>query len=96
MSGDEFIEGLRRANPAPKISEARIDALIEDTLRRAQSIPQRRVLFWPKLLPVMQYALPMVVAVVVGVAVDRDYKSELPVAQFSSVLLSSSLIPSGS
>jgi len=96
MSGDEFIEGLRRAIPAPEISDARIDALIEDTLLRAQGTSQSRPSFWPKLLPVMQYALPLVVAVVMGITVDRDYKSELPVAQFSSVLLSSSLMPSGS
>ena len=97
MTGDEFGEMLRRAMPAPEIDDRRVEALIEDTLLRAQAIPQSRSwLFWPRLLPVMQYALPMLVAVVMGVVMDTRDANELPVSQFSTLLFSSSLLPSGS
>jgi len=99
MSGEDFVDMLRQATPVPEISDARLDALIEDTLRRAQQLPQRRRfawLRWPELAPVMHYALPLLVAAVMGFAVDGFYAGELPVTQFSSVMLSSTLLPSGS
>jgi hypothetical protein len=99
MSGDEFMDMLRRAVPAPEITDARLDALIDRTVRRARSLPRKSRfawLRWPQLAPVMQYALPMAVAVVMGVAVDSLYASELPVAQFSRLMLATTLLPSGS
>jgi hypothetical protein len=99
MSGDDFVEMLRRAVPAPEISDARLDALIDATLRRAQGTLQKSRfawLRWPQLAPVMQYALPMLVAAVMGFAVDGLYAGEMPMAQFSRLMFASTLLPSGS
>jgi hypothetical protein len=100
MSGDEFELLLRRAVPSVEITDDRLDALISGTLARAQSIPQRGERWpWlgsPRWLAVMQYAVPMVVAVVMGITVSSRYSDDLPVAQFSSLMWSSSLIASES
>jgi hypothetical protein len=100
MNGDDFVNFLREAIPKAEIADARLSALIDASLRQARQTPQRRGwsawLSWPRLAPVMQFALPMVVAAVLGISVSSRYVNDLPVAQFSSVMLSTTLMPAGS
>jgi hypothetical protein len=86
--------------PPVEIGDARLDVVIGRTLRQVGHTPQSgRLLRWllaPRLLPVMHYAVPMMLALVMGLAIDGWDNDDLPVTQFSRVMLSSSLLPSGS
>ncbi len=99
MSGDAFDEIMRQAAPPPvTVSEARLQRLIRETVARTEHPSWRerleRILNRYRLAPVMHYALPMLVAVILGVSVNQSYSDELPVAQFSTVMFSSTLMPS--
>jgi len=98
MSGDAFDEMMRQAAPPPvTVSEARLQGLIRATLARTDNPSWREriehLINRYRVAPVMQYALPMVVAVVLGVSVNQSYADDLPVAEFSSVMLSTTLLP---
>jgi hypothetical protein len=100
MSGDDFDKMVRNAVPAVAITDQRIERLITATLRAAaQPEPRRfgwRLPSWMRLTPVMQYALPVFVALILGFSVGGDYADDWPLAQFNALMLSTPLYVTGS
>ena len=103
MTTDELDDLVRRANPPVAVSEDRVGRLAETVLRCVESRQPTgaagdrwtRTAWW-RLVPVARFAVPMAVAGVLGLAVSRLIDGVLPVLQFTSLLLSTSLLPMGS
>jgi hypothetical protein len=100
MTQEEFDKMIRGSLPPVAIGEDRLERFIDNVLDAAAARPamrtERRGWNWPVLLPVLRFAVPMVVAVLLGVTVGRTYEQEEPVAQFSTLYLSTTLVPVGS
>ena len=92
MKREEFDKMIQGAIPPVTITDDRVARLIAHTLD-ATVRPARR---WSFFLPVLRFAVPMVVAVLLGVTVSQTYEQEAPVAQFSTLYLSTTLVPVGS
>ena len=92
MMQEEFDKMIRQAVPPVAISDDRVARLIAHTLD-ATARPDRH---WSLFFPVLRFAVPMVVAVLLGVTVSSTYEQEAPVAQFSTLYLSTTLVPVGS
>jgi hypothetical protein len=86
---------IRQALPPVAITDDRVARLIAHTLD-ATSRPARSERRWTFFLPVLRFAVPMVVAVLLGVTVSQTYEQEAPLAQFSTLYLSTTLVPVGS
>jgi hypothetical protein len=107
MNQEEFDKIISGAVPPVIITDVRLDNFIDAVLDKAASHPKNpsqhswtlRDWFggrWPTLAPVMRFALPMAVAVVLGITLGGQFEEEWPVAQFSSLYLSTTLVPVGS
>ncbi len=101
MNEEEFDKMIRGAMPPVTITDERLDRFIDAVLDKTASHPQRRQriwpsLRWPVLVPVLRFAVPMAVAVMLGITVGQRYDNDWPVAQFSTLYLSTTLIPVGS
>jgi len=107
MNQEEFDKIISGAMPPVIITDERLDHFIDAVLDRAALEPRTARKrsgtwrnwtrgLWPTLLPVMRFALPMVVAVVLGITLGGQYEEEWPVAQFSTLYLSTTLVPVGS
>lgn len=100
MMQEEFDKMIREALPPVTITDGRLDHFIDTVLDKAAERPVVRAgkkgWSWPVLMPVLRFAVPMVVAVVLGVSISSAYDQEAPVAQFSILYLSTTLVPVGS
>ncbi len=94
MSGDNLEHLIRDCIPQPVITDDRLDRLMDAVLREtARSSPIRQKSWpWANWFPVLQFALPMIIAVVMGVSVGAGYANDWPVAQLSNLILSPLLI----
>jgi hypothetical protein len=90
MSGESLQQLIRECIPQPDITDDRLERLIDGALRRTERpSPVRR---WSGWFPLLQYALPMIAAIFMGVSVGSAYADDWPVAQLSSLILSPLLI----
>ena len=108
MNKEEFDKIISGAMPPVTITDERLDNFIDATLARAALEPRKaprkhgwslRAVTggrWPTLAPTLRFALPMAVAVVLGITLGGQYEEDLPVAQFSTLYLSTTLVPVGS
>ena len=102
MMQEDIDKMIRGALPPVTITEERLEHFIDAVLDQAAQRPVTRARkegwgwSWPMLMPVLRFALPMVVAVVLGITVSSAYDQDAPVAQFSTLYLSTTLVPVGS
>ena len=100
MMEEDFDKMIRGAVPPVTITDDRlehfIDAVLDEAAKPAPKRAKWRGWRWPVLVPVLRFAVPMVVAVVLGLTVSGSYAQEAPVAQFSTLYLSTTLVPVGS
>ena len=103
MNKEEFDKIISGALPPVTITDERLDNFIDTVLDRAATEPRRNAAkrawtwSWPTLAPVaLRFALPLAVAVVLGITVSGRYEEDWPVAQFSTLYLSTTLVPVGS
>jgi hypothetical protein len=108
MNKEEFDKIISGAMPPVAITDERLDHFIDTVLDRAAMEPQKGAAkpgrtwkiwtqaHWPTLVPALRFALPLVVAVVLGITVGGQYEEDWPVAQFSTLYLSTTLVPVGS
>lgn len=103
MNQEEFDKIIRAAMPPVTITDERLDRFIDAVLDKAAAEPRRGPAKlsspgWrrPALAPALRFALPMAVAVILGIALGGQYEEDWPVAQFSSLYLSTTLVPVGS
>lgn len=100
MTEEEIEKLIDKFAPIPVIHDDRIEALIARTIAATNSAhraPRFGWLRWPTLLPVMQYAVPIAIAILLGVQIGQNAENDAPVAQFSGLMMiSTSLLPTGS
>jgi hypothetical protein len=103
MNQEEFDKIIRGAMPPVTITDERLDHFIDAALGKAASEPRlgpaKRLFPWqrrPNLAPALRFALPMAVAVILGIALGGQHEEDWPVAQFSRLYLSTTLVPVGS
>ena len=108
MNKEEFDKIISGAMPPVAITDERLDHFIDTVLDRAAMEPRKGIVkqdrswkawvggFWPSFAPALRFALPLVVAVVLGITLGGRYEEDLPVAQFSTLYLSTTLVPVGS
>lgn len=94
MMQEDFDKMIRGAVPKVTISDDRVARLIITTIEA--TAPSERRFRWGFFIPVLRFAVPMAVAVVLGLTVGESYAQEAPVAQFSTLYLSTTLVPVGS
>lgn len=94
MMQEDFDKMIRGAVPKVTITDDRVARLISNTIHAAAR-PERRFR-WDFFIPVLRFAVPAAVAVILGVTVSESYAQEAPVAQFSTLYLSTTLVPVGS
>jgi hypothetical protein len=94
MMQEDFDKVIRGAVPEVTITDDRVARLISHTIQAAAR-PERRAR-WGFFIPVLRFAVPAIVAVILGVTVSESYVREAPVAQFSTLYLSTTLVPVGS
>jgi hypothetical protein len=104
MNKEEFDKIISGAMPPVTITDERLDNFIDAVLDRAALEPRegqktkkpawRRS--WPTLVPALRFAVPLAVAAVLGITVGGQLEEEQPVAQFTSLYLSTMLAPVGS
>jgi hypothetical protein len=95
MMQEPFDKMIRQALPPVAIGDDRVARLIARTLD-ATAQPARSERRWSFFLPVLRFAVPMAVAALLAVTVSSSYEQEAPVAQFSTLYLSTTLVPVGS
>lgn len=93
MMQEDFDKMIRGAIAPVTVTDDRVARLIRNTLDAAAR-PRRSV--WSFFIPVLRFAVPMAAAVVLGLTVSESYAQEAPVAQFSTLYLSTTLVPVGS
>ncbi len=108
MNKEEFDKIISGAMPPVTITDERLDNFIDATLDRVALEPRqgsakqgrtwksRMTGLWPTLAPTLRFALPMAVAVVLGITLGGQMEEDWPVAQFSTLYLSTTLAPVGS
>jgi hypothetical protein len=96
MNEDDFDEMIRQANPPVVISNQRLWQTIGAVFDRLDQPARPRFFAWPIAMPVLRFAVPMLVAVMLGAVVSNRYNDNWPVAQFSSVYLAPFLMTAGS
>jgi hypothetical protein len=108
MNKEEFDKIISGAMPPVAITDERLDNFIDAVLDRAALEPRQGHVKqsrtwkiwtegrWPTLAPALRFALPMVVAVVLGITLGGQLEEDWPVAQFSSLYLSTTLVSVGS
>ena len=94
MMEEDFDKVIRGAVPPVAITDDRVARLINRTMHAAER-PERR-LGWSFFVPVLRFAVPMAAAVVLGLTLGETSAQEAPVAQFSTLYLSTILVPVGS
>lgn len=93
MMQEDFDKMIRGAIAPVTITDDRVTRLISRTL---DASARPRLSIWSFFIPVLRFAVPMAVAVVLGLTVSESYAQEAPVAQFSTLYLSTTLVPVGS
>lgn len=108
MNKEEFDKIISGAMPPVAITDERLDHFIDTVLDRAAMEPRKGAVKqgqtwkiwtqarWPSLAPALRFALPLAVAVVLGITLGGQYEEDLPVAQFTTLYLSTTLVPVGS
>jgi hypothetical protein len=103
MNQEEFDKVIRGAMPPVTITDERLDHFIDAVLDQAATGPGQGAAGrffmawrWPTLAPALRFAVPMAVAVILGILLGGRYEEDWPVAQFSSLYLSTMLVPMGS
>ncbi|GEM_PF-5214724 len=108
MNKEEFDKIISGALPPVSITDERLDNFIDTVLDRAAAEPRGATAKqgrtwnvwtigrWPTLAPALRFAVPLAVAVVLGITVGGQYEDDWPVAQFSTLYLSTTLVPVGS
>jgi len=108
MNKEEFDKIISGAMPPVAITDERLDHFIDTVLDRAALEPRKGAVKqgwtwtvwtqgrWPTLTPALRFAVPLVVAVVLGITLGGQYEEDWPVAQFSTLYLSTTLVPVGS
>ena len=107
MNKEEFDKIISGAMPPVAITDERLDHFIDTVLARAAQEPRKGTTTqnrawkvwtgrWPTLAPALRFAVPMAVAVVLAITLGGQYEEDLPVAQFSTLYLSTTLVPVGS
>lgn len=107
MNKEEFDKIISGAMPPVAITDERLDHFIDTVLARAALEPRKGQTKqnwiwkvwtgrWPALAPALRFAVPLAVAVVLGITLGGQYEEDLPVAQFSTLYLSTTLVPVGS
>ena len=108
MNKEEFDKIISGAMPPVAITDERLDHFIDTVLARAAMEPRKGAVKqrwtwkiraggrWPVLAPTLRFALPLAVAVVLGITLGGQYEEDWPVAQFSTLYLSTTLVPVGS
>ena len=94
MMEEDFDKMIRGAVQPVAITDDRVARLISRTVQAAER-PERR-LRWSFFVPALRFAVPMAVAVVLGLTLGETYAQEAPVAQFSTLYFSTILVPVGS
>jgi hypothetical protein len=108
MNQEEFDKIISGAMPPVTITDERLDNFIDTVLDRAATEPRLGSVTqgrtwkvwtpgrWPTLAPALRFAVPLAVAVVLGITLGGQYEDDWPVAQFSTLYLSTTLVPVGS
>ena len=108
MNKEEFDKIISGAMPPVTVTDERLDNFIDAVLDRAALEPRKTVRTerrWPTYwraaymhlwAPALRFALPLAVAVVLGITLGGQYEEDWPVAQFSTLYLSTTLVPVGS
>ena len=112
MNKEEFDKIISGALPPVSITDERLDNFIDTVLDRAAAEPRgatakqgrawevwttgRWPTHWRPLVPALRFAVPLAVAAVLGITLGGQYEDDWPVAQFSTLYLSTTLVPVGS